>query len=373
MIHADHPPSRTGSYGDDSPKRCACSRARELGQGDMPESPLLRRGLCASPKQTPEQTVRTSFERAGGGPGTRSWAITFWRRSCRPVRRHGCRIADIPSEYRAVRQLREKLVNPREQCGVGDEIASAVGVIFIEGVALEPRLDRRDIHLGDLWADAPGDLERRTLFVVARPGRRTLVLHGRACRGRDVYRLMHAIDDLVFRQLDKIMSVFVTHENEDLSLDAQLWIADGLAEARTERWPWCDLRGCVDVMNLDGVTGNQATMTLVANRCIERCKLRLGQVSRVSETGAEALAVAIANISVELTALVLCALVEMNVAEVHLGEAGRLGKGARVLAHQGIDVTRRLRPEPGALGAFSQSSTLLRDCLIGNVRCSVRR
>ena len=50
---------------------------------------------------------------------------------------------------------------------MGDEISHAMGVIFIEDIPLAPVADGSNVDLGNLGADAPGYLKRRTRLVIS--------------------------------------------------------------------------------------------------------------------------------------------------------------------------------------------------------------
>ena len=234
-----------------------------------------------------------------------------------------------------------------------------MGMVFLEGVALQACINQTDGNLRDPGANAPGDLEWRPLFVIARPRRGTRILNRRAGVSRDVGCLVQPLDDLMMRQFAEVERIAVVHQNINLGFDAQLGVLDGVAQAgtqgRTRRYFCC----CMNVVHLDGIVRRQIAMRVRAHLMVVMRQFGGGQRAIVFEPGAIAVAVAIPGVGGKFPALVLGVLVEMDIAEVRCGMRGGRLKRPGVATRNGIDITRRLRTKARAIGVFGEHVALL--------------
>ena len=122
------------------------------------------------------------------------------------------------------------------------QISHPMGVILVESIALAPGAHRRDVHLGDLGANAPGHLERRAGLVVRRAGCGASVLNGNPRIGWNIQRLVNAVLHFMPGQLAKILGRFVIDQNVHLRFHAQLRILDRVIQARPQSRARLDLR-----------------------------------------------------------------------------------------------------------------------------------
>ena len=125
---------------------------------------------------------------------------------------------------------------------MGHQISRPVGVVFLEDIALAPCANRRDVHLGDLGANAPGHFKRRADLVVGRACCGTGVLNGNSRIGWNIQRLVNAVFQFMPGQMAKVLGRLVIHQNVHLRLHAQLGILDCAIKARPQSRAWLDLR-----------------------------------------------------------------------------------------------------------------------------------